>query len=184
MRDLITILCLTLACFLLIVLQEHIPVLHAFGGSRVQLVPLLFCFGAFLLSFPSMLLWAMAAGVLFDLSQLQFVGATPEISFGVGAMFFLFLGAICQGTRPLFLKGSWWILSIVSFAGTAFFLFLQYLLLTLRRFEVGGVFWSEEVVWRILFPAAIAMLVAPFLPTFYTLLGGRLRGLHREPAYE
>jgi len=184
MKDTLTLFSLVVCCFLLIILQEHIPAFGSFGNSRIQLVPMLFCFGALLLSFPVMLLWAMVAGLLLDLSQLQFVGSTPEISFGVGAMYFLLLGAACHGTRPLFLKGSWWILSILSFTGTAFFLFLQYILLSLRRFESGGLFWSEDVLWRILFPAAIAMLIAPLLPTFYSLLGGRLRSLHREPAYE
>lgn len=184
MKDMISLLLLLVCCFLLIIIQEHIPALENFGSSRIQLAPLLFCFGAMIISFPVMLLWAMGAGLLFDLSQLQFVGNSPEISFGVGALYFLVCGAVCHGTRPLFLKGAWWILSVLAFASTAGLLFLQYVLLSLRRFEFGGFVWSEDVVWRILFPAAIAMLIAPLLPTAYTLLGGRLRSLHREPAYE
>lgn len=174
---------LLLTCFFLLCLQEFIAPAYGFGGARVQFVPLLFCFGALLMPFPLALLWALGCGLLFDLSQLQFVGDQPEISFGVSALFFIVTASVCHGVRPLFLRGNWWILSVLGFASTVALLALQYILISLRRFEYGGLFWSQEVFLRMLYPAFLAALLAPLLVVLYYFTVGRTRAPLHDPLF-
>jgi cell shape-determining protein MreD len=184
MRDLITLVALLILTIFLLVLQELIPPFYALGGARLQLVPLLFCLGAFVLGFPSMLIFAFGAGLLFDLMNLQWVGPRPEIALGTTVLFFILLGAVCQGMRPLFQNGSYWLLSLMGGLATCLLPALQFLLLSLRRLESSGFFWSNDILWRIFLPGLLAAVLAPALLVVYHFIGGTLRPQGREPMYE
>jgi len=129
MREITIGISLLVAAFVALVFQEVIPVTFLPAGARLQLVPLIFCFAAFYLPFPLMLVFALLAGLLFDLMQLQFVDGRPEIALGATMFFFLLVGAVCQGLRPLFLHGHWWLLSIMAGISTSALPAMQYLLI-------------------------------------------------------
>lgn len=167
-------------CFLLICAQEFAGPLSAFAGSRVQLVPLLFCIGALALPFPIALVWALGCGLLLDASQFHLVEGKPELPFGLSALYFLIMAAVCHGVRDLFLRGDWWILSALAFVATLLLPALQYLLISLQRFETGGLEWSQFTAWRLLFPAVLAALLAPVTVAFYYLVAGPWRTSHRR----
>ncbi len=161
MREITIGFSLLIAAFVALVFQEVTPVTILPAGARLQLVPLIFCFAAFYLSFPLMLVFALLSGLLFDLMQLQFVDGRPEIALGTTMFFFLLIGAVCQGLRPLFLQGHWWLLSIMAGISTSALPALQYLLISLRRLESSGLVWTEDAVWRILLPGLVAAALAP-----------------------
>lgn len=183
MNNLILLPILLLLAYLALVFQEMLPAFGAFGGARIQLVPMLFCLGAFLLGFPFMLILAFGCGILFDLMHLQFVGNTPEIALGATVFFFLLMGTICQGLKPLFDSGAWWLASLLSAISTSLLLFMQFVLLSFKRFESGGWIWSTEVAWRILLPGLVAMFLAPAFLLLLQAAGARLGIGNERNAY-
>ncbi|MGC1480114.1 MAG: hypothetical protein WA771_06400 [Chthoniobacterales bacterium] len=168
MRDAITIVILMVVIFACIVLQELWPPVQLFLGARVLLVPLVFCYGALTLPYPAMALLALFTGFLTDLSLLQVLGDSVEISVGWSILVYVAIGSICQGFRPLVQRGHWWIHAGMSAVSTSVLLALQFFTITLRRFEEGGIVYDEVVLWRILGPGIIALIVAPL---FYFAAG-------------
>lgn len=183
MKDSILALTLLVAIFLTLILQEFLPPIDGPGGSRIQLVPLLFCLGALGLPYVWMLALALGGGLLLDLMSLQFYLNKPEIGLSTGIFFFLLVGAICQGLRPLFLRGHWWLLALMTFLSTAAWPALQFLLLSLRRMQEGGWQWDNEILWRIFLPAAVAAILSPALFFLVRLLTGPFPYRRHEPAY-
>jgi hypothetical protein len=181
MKDSLLSLGLIVAVFLLLTIQEFIPPMEFFGGARVNLVPMLFVYGALVVPFPLMLLLAVAIGLLSDLAILQVVGGSAEIGLGWSILFFLAVGLICQGLRPLILRGHWEIHPLMSALTAIVYLALQFGMITLRRFEDGGFFYSDAVTWRILGPGIITLIIA--LPFWFGMafltgqMGRRYRGL-------
>lgn len=173
MRDLILFFLLLLSLVLMLLVQELVPPLASFGGARLQFVPLMFCIGALFFNYPLMLLLAFCTGFLVDVMQFQMVDGRAEIAFGTGILYFLVVGAVCQGLREVYLRGAWWILSIVAFLSTVVLPALQYILISFRRFESSGLQWSDGVVWRILVPAVIAAVVSPIFLLFFKFLGAK-----------
>lgn len=174
---------LLLLSYLALVAQELLPPLHIFGDARIQLLPMLFCLGGLLMSFPLMLALAFGCGILFDLMHLQMVGGVPELAFGISILFFLLIGTICQGVSPLFHQGKWWIGSILSAIATSSLIALQFLLLSLKRMEDGGLLWNTDVMWKILFPGLIAFLLAPALLLLLQMAGAVMRPEGSDHAY-
>ncbi len=175
---------LLLAIYFALLTQEFLPPFPDFGGARLQFVPLIFCIGALSLPFPLMLVLALAGGFLFDLMQIQFVNNHPEIAPGTTVFYFLLVGVLCQGLRPLFLRRHWYLAGITGSIATAGLLFLQFLLITFRRFDAGGFFWSDAVMWRILFPSLVALVAAPVLFLVVRLVLGPFPYTNREPIYQ
>ncbi len=187
MRDTLITLGLAVAIFLGFVAQEFIPPIDAAQGARVLLAPALFCYGACMLPFPSMIALALVAGFLSDFTTLQIVQRTVEtadleaiqvvtgmveLSPGWSILLFVASGLICQGLRPLVLRGHWWLPPLMSAGTTLVYVALQFAILTMRRFDTGGLFWSEAVAWRILAPALIASLFALILVLAGVLISG------------
>ncbi|MGH8047605.1 MAG: hypothetical protein ACREKL_10185 [Chthoniobacterales bacterium] len=175
MKDVLVTLGLAVAIFLGFVIEEFIPPLSIVDGARVYLAPVFFCYGACVLPFPSMIVLALLAGFLVDFSTLQVVwhaaptqdfdtvhnmAASVEISPGWSILLFVAFGLICQGFRPLVLRGHWWLPALMSAALTVVQLGLQFGVITIRRFEEGGLFWSETVAWRIFAPGLVALLLS------------------------
>lgn len=186
MKDALITLGLALAIYVGFAVQEFIPPLDIAGGARVQLAPVFFCYGACFLPFPSMIVLALIAGFLSDFTTLQIVERTAltndfeavrslfasvEISAGWSILLFVAAGLICQGFRPLILRGHVWIPVLMSAVLTIVHLGLQFAVLTIRRFEEDGLFWSETVLWRIVAPGLVAMLLTLLLVMAGMLLG-------------
>jgi hypothetical protein len=194
MRDALVTLGLALAIYLGYAVQDFIPPLGMADDARVYLAPVFFCYGACTLSFPGMIVLALLAGFLSDFSTLQIVErsvptgdfelvrsslASVEISPGWSILLFVAAGAICQGFRPLVLRGHWWIPVLASAVLTMVQLGLQFAVLTIRRFEENGLFWSETVTWRIVAPGLVAMLLTLVLVLAATALGAIVPGGRR-----
>ncbi len=162
------------AIFAALVLQELIPPVDMFLGARVLLVPLIFCYGALTLPFPAMLGLAAYAGLLSDLANLQVLGDSVEISVGWSILVYVAIGSICQGLRPLVLKGHWEIHAGMSGLSTSVILALQFFTISLKRFDVGGFVYNDAVFWRILGPGVIALLLAPVVYFLVGFAAGRL----------
>lgn len=187
MKETLITVALVAAIFLGFVIQEFIPPIWAADGARVYLVPVFLCYGACVLPFPSMIVLAFVAGFLSDFTSLQIVehlsqsndldairsaASSVEISPGWSILLFVAFGSICQGLRPLVLRGQWWLPALMSAATTIVYLALQFVMITMRRFDEGGLFWSETVAWRILAPGAIAMLLTMVLVLVVMVVDG------------
>jgi hypothetical protein len=95
-----------------------------------------------------------------------------EIAPGWSILLFVAVGSICQGVRELVLRGQWWWPPLLSAGSTVVYLAIQFAMITLRRFDTGGLYWSEGVLWRILAPGLVASLLSLLLVLGVTLAGG------------
>jgi len=140
--------------------QEIIPPIVAWHGARIIFVPMLFAYGALSLPFPLMLVAAVLTGLLTDLANLHVVGPLVEIGLGWSIVYYVLLGCLAHGFQPAFKAGHWWLYLPLSFIATSTLLFLQFLMITIRRdgFAIG-----EITAWRILAPGVLAMLISPFI---------------------
>ena len=80
---------LVAAVYTALIAQEFIPPLSFLGGAHLLLVPVLFCYGALWLSFPTMLAFALFTGLLSDLAFLHVVGDHVEIGLGWSVLFYV-----------------------------------------------------------------------------------------------
>jgi hypothetical protein len=195
MKDALFTFGFAVAIFLGFAVQEFIPPLWIAGGARVYLAPVFFCYAACTLSFPCMIVLALLAGFLSDFTTLQIVQqaaaatdletvrstiASVEISAGWSILLFVAFGLICQGFRPLVLRGQWWLPALMSAGLTIVQLGLQFLVITIRRFEEDGLFWSETVAWRIFAPGLVALLLSLVLLLIVTLVENLIDGDRRH----
>jgi len=81
------------------------------------------------------------------------------------------------------LRGQWWLLSLLGGLSTMALPTLQYMLISFRRFETGGLLWTAEVGWRIFLPGVIAVFLAPLFLLFFHSVGAELIQRHRRPLY-
>jgi hypothetical protein len=155
------------AIYVALIAQEYIPPLPFLGGAHLLLVPIIFCFGALWLSFPAMLGFALFTGLLSDLAFLHVLGDRVEIGLGWSMMFYVLVGTALQPLRPLFLEGRWEVHCLASGAVTLLLLFLQYTMVCLRR---GSFLFDWTIFWHIAGPALVALLLAPVVYFFFSLL--------------
>jgi hypothetical protein len=146
--------------FLALLLQQALPPIDAFQGARFVFVPLIFCLAAMALPFPLMLAAAFFTGFLCDLMYLHVVEGRVEIALGCSIVFFVIYGSIANGLRPSYLQGHWWPLVPLAGGGTAAYLLMQFVLISLRR---QGFEFDPAVLWRVLAPGCIAAIFAPIL---------------------
>ncbi len=160
-----------LGVFLALLLQQAFPPVYALHGSRLLLVPAIFCLAAVSLPFPAMLAAALFTGFVCDLAYLHVVGGQVEIALGCSIIFFVILGSIANGFHPSFERGRWWPLIPLSTVGTSAYILLQFAMISLRRqsFEFGDV-----VAWRILIPGALAAVFSVALYFAVRQLAGLL----------
>jgi len=171
MKDAATCLLVLLLIWCSLIVQEFIPPLYGLDGARVLLVPMFVVYASLGLPFPYMVVVAFLAGWGSDLAGAQFVNGAPELAVGTTIFIFLAVGMICQGLRILFLRGYWWLFSLMSGVSTSALLAIQFILISLRRFEHGGLEFNSVVLYRILVPGVIAFLLAPFVQVAGHFLG-------------
>ena len=173
-REILSCLGLCGVAFLALIVQEFIPPLAGMGMARVLLVPMVVCFAALTLPFAFMLVVVFFSGLAMDFLNLQWVGDKPEIAVGATVFYFFAVGAICQGLRVLFLRGYWWLFSLMSGLATSLLLALQFLYISYLRFDTGGIEWNAVVLWRIFTPGLIAFLLAPLFHLLAYFVGRNL----------
>ncbi len=179
MRDALTVLGLVVGAFFLLVMQEFIPPMGFLSDARVNLIPVVFCYGAMIVPFPLMLVLTVAIGLMCDFATVQVVGGSAEIGLGWSVLFYLLVGLICQGLRPLVLRGHWELHTLMSASTAVLLPALQFAMITFRRMEEGGFFYSSAVTWKILGPGIITLFVAPVFWFALTLVLGRRTGFQR-----
>jgi len=162
--------------FLTLALQEFIPPLAVFWGARILLVPVFFCFGALELPLLLMLILAVFTGLVSDLMILQVIGDRVEIALGWSIVAYVLMGSVLQGLRTIYLRGRWEIHAFGSAFCTIAILGGQFLMITARRIDEGGLVFDWIVLWRILVPGSVALLVSPLI-----YFGARSLGMCLEP---
>lgn len=155
------------AVYVALIAQEYIPPLPFLGGAHLLLVPVIFCFGALWLSFPAMLGLALFTGLLSDLAFLHVIGDRVEIGLGWSMLFYVLAGTALQPLRPLFLEGRWEVHCLASGAVTLLLLLFQYAMVCLRR---GSFLFDGTIFWHLAGPALLALLLAPAVCFFFSLL--------------
>ncbi len=173
MRDALLTAGLAAAIFVALVIQQFLPAVGFMAGARLSLVPIFFCYGALIVPYPLMIVLALLTGFLADLAALQVVSGAVEIPLGWSILVYVAAGSICQGLRPLVLRGHWELHALMSGLTTTAILALQFGMISMRRFEVGGLVWNETVAWWIFGPGLMALLVAPVIYFAIGLMSGR-----------
>jgi cell shape-determining protein MreD len=157
---------LLLAAF---VVQQFIPALTGFHGSRIMLVQLVFLCCAVTVEMPAMLLLAFIGGFLWDANSFTGPhGGDPEIytqpvesiRFGCSVLLFAAMGALMQGIQPLFKEGKWYLSALLS--GIAVFLYLaaEYSIICFIR---GGFIVSQATLMQMVFSSLLTMLFSPII---------------------
>lgn len=157
------------AVFAAVIVQELLPPLGFLDGARLVLVPLVFCYGALWLPFPLMLVFALYAGLLADLSALRVIDERVEIALGSTMIFYVLIGAALNSLRQRFPDGRWEIHCLSSGLCTLLLLLGQYLMISLRR---DSFHFDSTVGWQIAGPALAALLLAPAFFLLMRLLPG------------
>jgi hypothetical protein len=155
--------------------QHSMPSFATLHDARVMIFPIILAYGSLALPYPMVLAMAFCCGLLWDLLNLLVITSTatllktPAIEIAVGTNVLLY-GLYCtlmHGFRPLFLRGRWEVHTMLSGIFTAVMLLAEYFTLTLKRggFELPSVIW-----WRSLTPAVVALVLAPIVYLFFTLI--------------
>ena len=163
MNRLARFLVLIAAVYLSMAVQEFIPPLNLFWDARIVLVPIFFCLGALELPFLLMIVLALFTGLASDLMTLQVVGTQVEIAVGWSIIFYVLAGCTLQGVRPPYLRGHWELHAFGSALCTILLLACQFLMLSFRRMETGGLVFHWIILARIFVPGSAALLISPFV---------------------
>ncbi len=153
-----------------LILQDLLPVFEALANARVFIVSSFFLCASVTVSYPVMLLWAFLVGVLWDAGHMPALGTGTELNPGndlpMGYSVFLFalMGSLMQGVRPLFQRRQWLLPMLMAMLATVILLFLEYIVLTLRR---GDPQFPMEVLRKIVYTG---LVTAPSVILFGILL--------------
>ncbi len=178
MKAIFLLIILAVSMLIALVIQDFLPSPTLLKGAHIVLLPILFAYGALVLPFPAMLVLAIIAGGLTDLSVPQIVNAKVEIGLGSSIIIYAVLGTIMQGVQKAFFRGAWWLHPPLSALCTFLLLTLQYLMIALRR---ESIFFNETVIWKILIPTIIAFFLSPLIEALFILIERALPNLQRPP---
>ena len=157
---------LLIACsFAALILQIFLPPLPWLHGAQIQLMPIVMFYGALALPYPLAMVLTFCCGLMWDLLSIQVVDSTVEISLGWSIVIYSILGSMMHGFRPLFLKGTWEIFSLMTGFFTGCILVIEYLVIIFRRHH--AIFPSS--VWWVTFGAGVTTMLLS--PLFYWLFG-------------
>jgi hypothetical protein len=145
-------------------LQDLLPRLPP-SQERVQLLPVLFCFGVLALPLVPALFFALAAAVVQALAILQIQSGQAEFGLTEPIVFFLSWAIVLQMASEITHGMRWELHALGSFLVTLTLLGSEFLMLCIKR---GGLPVDGTVLLRIGIPAAASLLLAPLL---YLALG-------------
>jgi cell shape-determining protein MreD len=161
----ITIL-LVLAAF---VVQQFLPALTGFHGSRIMLVQLVFLCCAVTVESPAMLLLAIICGFLWDANSVTgphggdpqiYTQPVESIRFGFSILLFAVMGTLMQGIQPLFKQGKWWFSALLSGIVVFIYLAAEYSMICFIR---GGFILTKATLHQMVFSSLLTMLFSPII---------------------
>jgi small basic protein len=164
---------LAASMFLAIVAEHYTGQMPGLGG-HIYLLPVIFFFAAAALPLPSVFVFAVIAGLMWDSNTVHpDENGKYEAAFGWSVALYGALGAVMNGLRAQYLRGRWEMHCLLTGVLTATIVLIQYLVITFRR-EPFAFEWSREVWQRIGGTGLAAALLA--IPAFsvFTWLGRRL----------
>lgn len=169
--------------------QHSLPAFETLHGARVTIFPVLLAYGSLALPYPLVLGLAFCSGLLWDLLNLQVITSTAtllktpmvEVAVGTNVVLYGLFCTLMHGFRPLFLRGHWEVHALLAGFCTAAMLLAEFFTLNLKR---GGFDFPTVLWWRILAPAAIALLLAPVVYLFFTVIAHLLNFPVRESPRE
>ncbi len=138
-------------------------------GARVMLMPIVMFYGALALPLWGMLALAFAGGFMWDAIASQQVDSGVEIALGWSIILYAALGTVMSGFRPLFQRGRWEIHCLLSGFCTATIVFVEFIMISLRREPVNFPF-NDEIWWRIGGAGLMAALLSPILFFFFNYI--------------
>jgi len=142
-----------------VAIQDLLPSLPP-SQERIQLLPVLFCFGALALPLVPALYFGLAAGVVQGLALLQSQSGQAELGLCLPILFFLGWAIILQMASEATRGMRWELHSLGSALTTLSLIGGEFLVLCLKR---GGLPIDETVMLRIAAPSAAALLISPIL---------------------
>lgn len=163
--------------FLALVTQHFTGEMYGLGG-KLLLLQVVFFFVAAALPLPSVLFFAVVAGLMWD-SLTALPTALPdgsekyEVMFGWSVALYGALGAVMNGLRSLYLRGRWELHCLLTGVLTSVIVLMEFLIITFRR-EPFAFHWPNDAWHRIGGSGLAAALLA--IPAFavFTWLGRRL----------
>lgn len=159
--------------FVALIVQHFIGPIPPYG-ARILLMPIILFYGAVALPIWGMLTLAFAGGLMWDALCTQTGESGVEIALGWSIVLYAALGSIMSGFRPLFQRGRWEIHCLLSGVLTSAIVFIEYLMITLRRQPVTFVF-DTAVWWRIGGAGMAAALLAPLFFFFFNYIASLVR---------
>lgn len=141
------------------VLQDQLPGIPP-AQERIQLLPVLFCFGVLALPLLPALFFALSVAVVQGLMLTQFQSGQQEFGLALPVVFFLGWAIILQMASEATRGMRWELHALGSAAVTLTLLGGEFLALCAKR---GGFPLDTTVMLRTTVPAAAALLLAPLL---------------------
>jgi hypothetical protein len=156
-----TLFLILLLCLLpvVVVVQDFLPILPP-AQERIQLLPVLFCFGALALPFIPALFFALATALIQGLILLQFQSGQAENGLAPAIVFFLCWTIALQMTGEITHGLRWELHALGSFLVTITMLGGEFLMICAKR---GGLPLSIDVLTRVAVPSGASLLLAPML---------------------
>lgn len=159
MRQTILFIILIVLLPIALALQDLLPPIPPFQ-ARIQLLPIVFCFGVLALPLVPALFFALAAAMVQGLALLQIQSGQVEIGLTAPVVFFLVWAIVFQMASEATQGMRWEVHAIGSAMVTLTLIGGEFLALCCRR---GGFPVEMTVLWRIALPSVASLLLAPLL---------------------
>lgn len=164
MRTGLILLVLLLLLPVTVVVQDLLPAVPPVH-ARIQLLPVLFCFGVLALPLLPALWFALVTAVVQGLLLIQIQSGTADFGLTIPVVFFLLWAIVLQMAGEATHGMRWELHAIGSAVMTLTLLCGEFLMLGFTR---GGLLPDMNAVLKIAIPTGAALLVSPLL---YLLLG-------------
>jgi len=142
-----------------VVIQDLLPALPP-SQERIQLLPVLFCFGALALPFIPALFFALATALIQGLVLLQFQSGQAEGGLAPAILFFFGWAIVLQMSGEVTHGLRWELHALGSFLVTITMLGGEFLMICAKR---GGLPVDMTLLTRLAVPSGVSLLLAPLL---------------------
>jgi len=131
-----------------------------FEGARFTLLPALMAFAGLALDFPMAMGAALLIGLFLDAASAPLLGLEQGGVTGFYLIYFGMVTLLLHGCRPWFQQGRWWLHPVASAVIASGMVLLEFLIISYTR---RTLYFDSAVVWRIVFPGALNLLLAPLI---------------------
>lgn len=159
MRQTILFIILTVLLPVAVALQDLLPPVPPFQ-ARIQLLPIVFCFGVLALPLVPALFFALLTALVQGLALLQIQSGQVELGLTAPVVFFLLWAIVLQMASEATHGMRWEVHAFGSGVVTLTLLGGEFLALCFRR---GGFPVEMSLLLRVVIPSAAALLLAPLL---------------------